>query len=195
MTENSQTSLTLLDAIRTGEDDLAWSTFYAKYSHRIVRWCRKWGITSVEADDLVQETVLSVYKSIGHFRYDSSKSFRSWLKTVARRVWLKLEEKSEFVSIPEELSGHAIISLELIRSDFLRQFEFMADSEIFEIACQRVQPRVDPLHWSAFLMTDYESIPGPVVASSLGMSLGSVHTATCRIRKLIREEINEIDPP
>lgn len=195
MIENSHTSLTLLDAIRSGKDQSAWSKFYAKYSHRIVRWCGKWGINSVDADDLVQETVLSVYKSIGQFHYDSSKSFRSWLKTVARRVWLKLEEKNEFVRIPDDASGHAIVSLELIRTDFLRQFDFMADTEIFEIACQRVQPRVDPLHWSAFLMTDYESVPGPVVASSLGMSLGSVHTATCRIRKLIREEIHAIDPP
>lgn len=195
MIENSQTSVSLLDALRSGQDQLAWSRFYAKYSHRIVRWCAVWGIQSDQAEDIVQETFLSVYKSIGRFQYDPHRSFRSWLKTVAWRAWINLEGKPEFTNLPLKRNGQSFVSIDQIRTEFLREFDSMAYTEIFAIACERIRPKVDPVHWSAFLMSYYDSIPGPVVASTLGLSLGSVHTATCRIRKLIRDEVQKIDPP
>ena len=189
VSDNTQTSVTLLDSIRMRNDQTAWNLFYSTYSTRINAWCSRWGTAPDEIEDVIQETMLSVLKKIDLFNYDPQRSFRAWLKTVAWRTWKKFENKTTTA----RLSGHLKFARnELLlnaQSDFMKQFELMADYEIMSIACHRVRLRIESKTWDIFVMTDCNNMAGTVVADQMGLSIGAVHTASCRVRKMIRDEV------
>ena len=53
---------------------------------RVRRFARAFASSASEADDLAQEALIKVYKSIRHFQYQSA--FSSWLYAVVRNVFL-----------------------------------------------------------------------------------------------------------
>lgn len=166
--DNTQTSVTLLDSIRMRDDQSAWSTFYSTYSIRINAWCSRWGTAPDEIEDVIQETMLSVFKTIDRFNYDPQRSFRAWLKTVAWRTWKKIENKTATA----RLSGQMLIDqkelLAQAQTDFIKQFDLLADSEIMAIACHRVRLRIDTKAWDIFVLTDCDNMPGRLLLTGWG---------------------------
>lgn len=191
--DNSRTSVTLLHSIQTGDDPSAWNLFYSRYAHLIKRWCLAWGVPAEESDDIVQETLLNVFQYIGNFQYDPNRSFRAWLKTIAKNIWTNFQKHS-FIKLLSTNSEERKLKLSLMQDDFEQSLDILADRELIQIACQRVRAKVDPIHWTAFLMFEYHFVPGPTIAKELGLSVGAIHTAICRVRKLIRNEIILLDP-
>src|SRR5690349_17225412 len=75
----------LLSRLKNWEDSASWQEFFNTYWKLIYGVAIKAGLTHVEAQDVVQETMLGVAKSIGQFKYDPSAcSFKSWLMKVTR---------------------------------------------------------------------------------------------------------------
>jgi len=68
------------------DDRDSWQQFFDLYGGMILRVGLRSGLTPAEAQDAVQETLVSVAKQIGDFRYDPTRgSFKGWLLTVTRR--------------------------------------------------------------------------------------------------------------
>ena len=76
------TSISLLDRVRVSTDKEAWSRFVDLYTPMIYRWALRIGLPKSEASDLVQEIFVTLSQKLPSFRYDETKNFRSWLKTV-----------------------------------------------------------------------------------------------------------------
>ena len=58
----------------------AWQEFDSDYSPLIRNVARKAGLTDIEADEVMQETLLAVAKKIGEFQHAGRRgSFRAWL--------------------------------------------------------------------------------------------------------------------
>jgi RNA polymerase sigma-70 factor (ECF subfamily) len=81
-----ETPVSLLDRVRRG-DTIAWAEFSAQYSVMLRSWCLNWGLQSADADDLIQDTLLIVFRRIAEFRRRGAGSFRSWIRTIAWRCW------------------------------------------------------------------------------------------------------------
>lgn len=85
------TSVTLLGRLRTrGSDPAAWAEFVARYEPLITAWGRRWGLQAADASDVTQTVLLRLAERIGGFEYDPAKSFRGYVKTLARYAWLDL---------------------------------------------------------------------------------------------------------
>src|SRR5438046_2121510 len=82
------TSVTLLERLRHEPRDAdAWDQFVRHYRPLICGWCRAWGLQRADAEDVAQDVLAKLTVRLRHFRYDRSRSFRAWLKTVTRRAW------------------------------------------------------------------------------------------------------------
>src|SRR6185295_5518875 len=67
------------------EDADSWKDFFDTYWRLIYSVALKAGLTESEAQEVVQETVISVAKSIHKFQRDPAKgSFRGWLRNVTQ---------------------------------------------------------------------------------------------------------------
>jgi len=79
------TRYTLLSRLRDWEDNDSWKEFFDTYWRLIYSVARKSGLTEVESQEVVQETVISVAKHIHKFRHDRKLgSFKGWLRNLTR---------------------------------------------------------------------------------------------------------------
>src|SRR5688572_15927585 len=80
------TRRSLLSRLRNMGDDDSWRAFFDAYWRLIYNVARKSGLSDEDAQDVVQETVISVAKKMPEFRYDPAKgSFKSWLLIITHR--------------------------------------------------------------------------------------------------------------
>src|SRR3954465_766402 len=88
------TRVTLLTRLRQDPIDHAgWDEFVERYGRHIYRWCRQWKLQDADAEDVTQEILMKLTQKLRAFRYDPSRSFRSWLKTVTHHAWRDFEDR------------------------------------------------------------------------------------------------------
>src|SRR5262245_50851089 len=80
------TRQSLLSRLRNWDDQESWREFFDMYWRLIHGLAMKCGLTDSEAQDVVQETMLSVAKQMPGFKYDPALgSFKGWLLQITRR--------------------------------------------------------------------------------------------------------------
>jgi RNA polymerase sigma-70 factor (ECF subfamily) len=85
---DQRTSASLLHRLQNDvSDEAAWKTFVERYGPRIYSWCRQWQLQDPDAQDVTQEVLLELVEKLRRFRYDPSRSFRAWLKTLVHHAW------------------------------------------------------------------------------------------------------------
>src|SRR5262245_29219994 len=73
------TRRTLIERLKNWQDNESWEDFFHTYGRLIYGVAIKSGLTDAEAQDVVQETVLTVSKNIREFEYDPARGrFKSW---------------------------------------------------------------------------------------------------------------------
>src|SRR6476646_9677099 len=80
------TRRSLLSRLRDLGDQESWSDFFRSYWRLIYQVSLKAGLSDAEAQEVVQETVISVAKQMPGFRYDPERGkFKGWLLQITRR--------------------------------------------------------------------------------------------------------------
>ena len=189
-TENgSQTSVTLLERVsRSPTDSRAWDEFVRHYRPMIYQWSRGWGVQAADADDVAQLVMAKLLKLLCDFEYDQDRSFRGWLKTVARRVWSDLREGQNRAVSADSMIG----SLEA-RTDLEARLQAAYDQELLEKAMAQVRCRVEPSTWDAFRLTAIDGLSAAEAAQRLVMAVGNVYVAKHRVQKLLQQVVAELE--
>lgn len=79
------TRRTLLSRLKDWKDDQSWREFFNTYWKLIYGVALKAGLTDDEAQEVVQETIITVAKKMPDFKYDPAiGSFKGWLLNITR---------------------------------------------------------------------------------------------------------------
>jgi RNA polymerase sigma-70 factor (ECF subfamily) len=194
---HSLTSSTLLGRLRTAPaDQAAWQEFVDRYGPKIYGWCRKWRLQPADAEDVTQNVLVRLASRLRTFVYDSSKSFRGWLKTV---TWHALSDYMSERQRPGQRSSDPDVVRELesvaARADLMQQLAEDFDRELLEEAQARVQARVGPRRWQVFCLTAYDGLSGAEVARRLDMNVITVFSAKSKVLKMLQKEIQQLEGP
>jgi RNA polymerase sigma-70 factor (ECF subfamily) len=189
-----ETRETLIRRLPDAADAEAWDIFVEIYGPLLFRLARARGMQPADADDFVQEVFTAVARSIERYLADEDRGpFRAWLFRIASNLAInfltrlkhrRLGTGDSRVSrlLAEQPAASADSSL-LFASEYRR--------ELFRWAAERVRAEVSQRQWLAFWRTSVDDCPIDEVARELGVSVGSVYIARCRITKRIRELIRE----
>ena len=149
---------------------------------RVRRFARAFASSASEADDLAQEALIKVYKSLRHFQYQSA--FSSWLFTVTRNVFLdalksrrgreKQREEPLEAAHTSELSGGDDPEGELRRA---------RDKERLWRALQQVPAEFR----TALVLFDIEGHSYDELAAIEGVPVGTVKSRLSRGRAALRK--------
>ena len=183
------TSLTLLERVqRFPPDPDAWDEFVRRYHPLIHVWCVKWGLQVPDADDVSQGVLVKLLTAMRTFRYDPSRSFHAWLKTVTQHALSSFSAGRR--REPGQI-GPDIPIAELVdaRVDLEHGLENLFDRDLFHIAMRRVEKRVKPVTWDAFRLTALEGLSGQEAGQRLKIPVAHVFVAKNRVQKLLQEEI------
>lgn len=195
---------TLLSRLKDMGDEESWQEFFETYWKLIYGTARKAGLADDEAQDIVQETVISVAKNIAGFKYDPAIcSFKSWMLQLTRwriiNQWKKRQrqqdryfiagsaanaslEESDGTPILERIPDPAGLDLEAIWED---EWE----KHLLSVAMERVKRQVAPEQLQVFDLYCVEQWPARKVARTLGVSVGQVYLAKHRVGRLLKREI------
>jgi RNA polymerase sigma-70 factor (ECF subfamily) len=192
----------LLSRIKDWEDRESWQDFFDTYWRLIYNLARKAGLPDAEAQDIVQETVLSVARKIEGFRYHPKVcSFKSWMLQITRwRIINQLKkrerEKTGNVSCLSE-SGETPDLLSQIPDPAGFDLEAIWDEEwkknLLAAALERIKRQADPEQFQIFDLYCLEQLPVQKVAQTLGVSVARVYLAKHRLGRLLKKEIKRLE--
>ena len=197
----SRTRRSLLTRLKDWEDQQGWREFMDKYGRFIHALARKSGFSQEEAEDVVQDTLLSVAKKIPDFRYQGEKgSFKAWLVMIVKsRIIDALRKKCRRLPSAGAASGpEAETRLEerIAQQEDELGHEAMWQNEwesyLLETALNRVKERLPAKHYLAFRMCCQQHKSPAEVAKALGLSLPTVYLIRHRAGRLVAAEINHL---
>ena len=204
MSDHSTASIatreSLLLRLKDWGDQDSWRTFFDTYWKLIYAVALKSGLSEGEAEDVVQETVLSVAKKIPEFKYDrDAGSFKGWLLQLTRwRILGQLRKRGKLVLA--ETAG----PFEADDVDFLsrvpdpagslieRVWEEEWQKHVMEAALEKVKLRSNPKEYQIFDLYVLNKLPVRKVADILRVSVAHVYVAKHRVGSLLKTEVKNI---
>ncbi len=196
----SPTRHSLVNRLRDLNDQDSWRDFFETYWKLIYTAAVRAGLSDQEAEDVVQETVITVSKKMDSFRYDPAvQSFKAWLLRVTRyRILDQFRKRG-----PKELQGslpalsdtatepsHRIpdpngLALEPIWEEEWRK-------NLIDVAMERVKARVEPEHYQIFYLYALKNHGALEVSRMLGVSSGKVYVIKHRVAALVKKELAQL---
>src|SRR5262245_24605984 len=157
-----RTSASLLGRLGKADlDQAAWADFVHRYGPLILNWCRHWRLQESDAQDVTQLVLARLVEKMRTFQYDSARSFRAYLKTLARYAWCDFVEACKR---PGGGSGDSAEwrGLQAVEAgdDLVQRLDREFDQELLAEARGRVQQRVEAHTWEAFRLTAVDGLPG-----------------------------------
>ena len=147
------------------------------------------------ADDIAQNVLLKLVRSIQGFKYDHNGSFRAWLRTVTHHAVIDLlSQDSRRPDVGVGGSDH-VLDLIDVRSETDSLAKDLAERlhrDLVAQAEQAVRNRIrNSVNWDAYMKTK-DGLPAREIAADLGMTVAATYKARSRILTMIRTEIAKI---
>jgi RNA polymerase sigma-70 factor (ECF subfamily) len=192
------TRQSLLSRLKDWNDQESWKAFFDTYWKLIYNAAVKAGLNDAEAQDVVQETVISVLKSMPSFEYDAEKgSFKTWLlRLTCWRVVDQLRKRQREINQrkPATSTSTKTATVERVADPVGLKLEATWNEEweqnLMEAALERVKRKVDPKQYQVFDLCVVREWPVARVARALKVNRGRVYLAKHRINNLIKREIS-----
>ena len=189
------TRRSLIERLPDLEDRAKWQEFYDTYWRLIYAVARKAGLADAEAHDVVQETAISVARSIGRYRSDAG-SFKAWLLQLTRwRIIDQLRKRlpadmgrfagshqTRSTATLDRLPDPAGVALEAVWSEEWERTMLGA-------AVHRLKSKVGAKHFQIFDCAVLKRWPAGKVATELKVNIAQVYLIKHRVALLLKKEI------
>jgi RNA polymerase sigma-70 factor, ECF subfamily len=176
----------LLEAARRG-DARALDRLIAAHQDRIYRFGLKMCRDPADAEDVLQETLLSMARGIDAFREDAALS--TWLYTIARSHCIKKRRRSKFApDAVHSLEGEAHPEARDVADDGRSPDDALAAKRV-EDALEAAIDALAPKYREVLILRDVEGLTAPEVANVLGISAAAVKSRLHRARRAVRDAV------
>lgn len=195
------TRRSLLSRLKNWNDHESWKEFFDTYWKLIYLMATKAGLTDAQAQDVVQETVISVCKSIRDFKYRTEAgSFKSWLLQLTK--WRILDELRRLGKEHARFRTRrdvtcATATEERVPDPHGLALDTIWDEEwarnLMDAAIERVKRRVEGKQYQLFDLYVLKKWPVKKIAVTLQVNAAQVYLAKHRVSALIRKEVQSLE--
>lgn len=184
------TSSSLLTRVKQ-QDPAAWRRLVQLYGPAVFLWCRRAGLNSHDAADVVQETFTAVSVSIHQFRRERPEdSFRGWLWTVTRN---KVRDHLRRARGQVHAQGGTSAQAELVQVPERPSDEAEGTplgTWLEQRALDTIRAEFEDRTWAAFWQATVDGLTAAEIAADLGMSQEAVRQAKYRVLRRLRVELD-----
>jgi len=195
------TRYSLLSRLEDRGDQDSWRDFFNTYWRFIYSVALKSGLTEAEAQDVVQETVISVARDIHKFKRDRALgSFKGWLRNLTRwRIADQLRKRirtgGEYdTDIRRDIPPPDVAD---IPDPATEVAESVWDEEwrvnLLNAAMETLKPCVKEEHYQIFDLYVLKQWPARTVADVLGVNVGMVYLVKYRMAALLKKEVRRLE--
>jgi RNA polymerase sigma factor (sigma-70 family) len=196
------TRRTLLSRLRNLDDQESWRTFFNLYWRLLYNVARKSGLDDLCAQEIVQDTVISVARQMPEFRYDPAQgTFRQWLLRITRRRIIdhlrkvyRQPPKAELApEVLDEEEAHAAAITDESASAIEAAWDEEWEKATFEAALAEVRASSNPRHFQVFDYCVLKEWPASKVAATLGLNAAQVYLAKHRVAQAMKRAVRRIE--
>ena len=187
----TETSVSLLQLACDAPQSVAWTRLTEIYSPLLYANLARYEIQAADADDLVQEVLLTVSRELPRFVHSGrTGAFRNWLRTIlVNRVRDHWRSRQYRAAAPGGTAWEQILDqLTDESSEVSREWNREHDRLVMSRLLEQVRPRFEAKTWEAFRLQMFDGQRADAVAAELGMPLNSVYVARSRVLSLLRQE-------
>jgi len=194
------TRWSLIARLRDWDDQQSWREFFDTYWKLIYGVAVKTGLTHAEAQDVVQETIISVSKNMKSFKADPALgSFKSWLLNLTRwRIADQIRKRAREIHAPGSANPKRTGSRssrtawearvpDPAKDELDRIWEEEWERHVIEAALEKVKSQADARHYQAFYLQAIKQVPPAKVANLLGMKVDQVYVIKHRLRRCLKK--------
>ena len=196
------TRWSLLNRLKDLDDQQSWREFYDLYWRLIYGVAINAGLNATEAEDVVQETVISVAKKMPEFKADpEAGSFKGFLLLITRRRIVDQfrkrspEQAALAVHRPDETARTSTI--ERVPDPASFDLDAVWDREwernLMDAAMERVKRQIDLKQSQIYDLYVVKQWPVKKVAATMSVNIGQVYLAKHRISRLLKKELKKLD--
>jgi RNA polymerase sigma-70 factor (ECF subfamily) len=182
------------EAIRRAQagDSAAFDFLYQLHSRRVYALCLRMVNNPADAEDLMQEAFLQLFRKIGTFRGESA--FSTWLhRMTVNVVLMRLRKKS----LPTD-SLEETLDPEAENSSPKRDVgapDLRLSGAVDRVNLERSIEQLPPGYRTVFVLHDVQGYEHNEIADIMGCSVGNsksqLHKARTRLRELLQEQIRD----
>lgn len=195
------TRATLLLNLKDWQNHASWEEFFDLYGKLIFCVASKAGLTYTEAEEVVQETMLSVAKHMPGFKYDPKiGSFKAWLLNLTRwRINDQFRKRGpvaeDCFKIGESTTGTRAVErlVDPASQDMDALWVTEWEKQLLESAVTRLKNRLDPEKYQIFDLYVNKEWPPEKVAKAFGISVDQVYLAKHRMTEMIKSEVTRLE--
>ncbi len=195
-TEILPTRQTLLSRLRDCDDHESWRDFFDLYWKLLYNMARKRGLNEQESQEVVQDTVIAVAKTMPEFRYDPKRcSFKSWLRHLLEKKiadqFRRRARANQTVSLDaEESVAWNLADVATLPPDAAWEQEWQ--QSLLETAIERIKTKVSPQQFQIFHRLVVLNFPAGEVARTLDVNIAQVYLAKHRVVARVKQEIKTL---
>jgi len=192
--DSIQTRESLLSRLRDLDDQESWRDFFNLYWRLLYNVARRAGLEDTDAQDVVQETVISVARRMPGFHYDPRRgSFKHWLLRISqRRIADHLRRlyrsppTAELTPEVLDLDAEARVGAEPYGAAFEDVWQQEWEQAMFDAAVAQVRQKANPKHFQIFDYCVLKGWPASKVAATLGLNAAQVYLAKHRVAQAVK---------
>jgi len=195
------TRYTLLSRLEDRGDQDSWREFFNTYWRLIYSVALKSGLTDAEAQDVVQETVISVARDIHKFKRDRSLgSFKGWLRNLTRwRIADQFRKRTRAHQEPDTGIGEDLPRPDVVEipdpagqaGESIWDEEWQAN--LFKAGLENLRRTVKEEHYQIFDLYVLQQRAARDVARTLGVNVGLVYLVKYRVASLLKREVRRLE--
>jgi RNA polymerase sigma-70 factor, ECF subfamily len=191
-----ETRASLILRLPDAADARAWDDFVEVYAPLVYRLARRHGLQPADADDVVQEALAAVARSVEKWLARPDRGlFRAWLLKIARNLAINALTRPKHRPTG---TGNSDVARRLhehpdSNGDIASQFDLEYRRELFHRAAERIRDEIAERTWQAFWLSTIEEQSIAHTADQLKMSVGSVYIARSRVMARLREIVQRFE--
>jgi RNA polymerase sigma-70 factor (ECF subfamily) len=187
------TTTQILHQLKQEDVPQAWEALCNHFQPIIIHFGRELGLTTEQAEDAAQETLMTFVKALRKGRYDREKGrLSAWLFGIAQRVIRNARTQAGRASglQAQPAPGQGGLSDEqALKLTWETQWQRIVLSRCL----QRVRHEIDPTVYEAFRLYALLDTPPEQVAKHLDISRNAVYIAKTRVLSRLRTYISQLE--
>jgi RNA polymerase sigma-70 factor (ECF subfamily) len=192
------TRASLIGRLKNWQDSSSWQDFFDTYWKLIYGVARRAGLSDDEAQDVVQETLVSTAKHMPTFKYDPAiGSFKAWLLVMTRwRIIAQFRKRGPIVHPAGDSDSAGTAMVEKVADPAGQTLEAVWEAEwdnnLLDAAIAKVQRYIEPEKYQIFDFYVNKDWPPARVAERFGVSVDQVYLIKHRVTEAIRKEVERL---
>jgi RNA polymerase sigma factor (sigma-70 family) len=196
------TRRSLIDSLGQPGNEAAWIRFYDTYGNMIWGLATTGGLSRTEAEEVVQETVISVYKKMPEFTYNPAKgSFKIWLfnlinwriKDQFRKRRPDSLQRADNLGSSPNIGNGVFENIPAPQEALDEVWENQWRTSALEKAMEALKGQVKAKQYQIFDLLIMQKCTVSKVAESLGVTAAQVYLVKHRLGILLKKEMKRLE--